>query len=124
MRRILCAVACFILLISAAMAQSDRGNITGTITDPTGAMIPNASIEAKNTQTGVAYQAASSETGNYTLAQLPVGMYQLTVNREWIQAIHPDRYHGLDGANPARRYQARSGKHSGSRHCQCRRSAC
>jgi hypothetical protein len=41
-------------------------------------MIANAPIEAKNMQTGVVYRAASSETGNYTLAQLPTGTYQIT----------------------------------------------
>jgi hypothetical protein len=61
-----------------AYAQSDRGTITGTISDPAGAMIPNAPIEAKNIDTGAVYQTVSSSTGNYTLAQLPVGMYQLS----------------------------------------------
>jgi hypothetical protein len=69
---------CILLCLGVAYAQSDRGTITGTITDPSGGMVANASIEAKNMQTGVTYHAASSETGNYTLAQLPVGVYQLT----------------------------------------------
>jgi hypothetical protein len=78
MRSALCALAYLLLIGFGAYAQSDRGTITGTVTDPSGAMIANASIEAKNMQTGVAYRAASSETGNYTLAQLPAGVYQLT----------------------------------------------
>jgi hypothetical protein len=78
MRTVVHVFVYLILLVPAALAQSDRGTITGTITDATGAMIPNASIEAKNMETGIAYNAASSETGNYTLAQLPVGVYQLT----------------------------------------------
>jgi hypothetical protein len=78
MRLTVSALVCVLLCFGAAYAQSDRGTITGTITDPSGAMIANASIEAKNMQTGVTYQAASSETGNYTLGQLPVGMYQIT----------------------------------------------
>jgi hypothetical protein len=41
-------------------------------------MNANASVEARNMEIGVVYKAASSETGNYTLAQLPVGVYQLT----------------------------------------------
>jgi hypothetical protein len=41
-------------------------------------MIANASVEAKNMQTGVVYRAASSQTGNYTLGQLPTGVYQIT----------------------------------------------
>jgi len=51
------------------------------VTDPAGAMIPNAAIEAKNTQTGAVYQTVSSATGNYTLPQLPVGVYQLSASQ-------------------------------------------
>jgi hypothetical protein len=61
------------------LAQSDRGTITGTIADPAGAVVANGPIEAKNAGTGAAFQAASSETGNFTLAQLPVGNYEISV---------------------------------------------
>jgi len=63
----------------AAYAQSDRGSITGQITDPSGAAVASAKVEAKNVDTGSAYDAGSSETGNYVLPQLPTGNYQLTV---------------------------------------------
>jgi hypothetical protein len=54
----------FISLISAVgFAQTDRGTITGTITDPAGAVVANAAIEARNTATGAVYTAASSTTG-------------------------------------------------------------
>jgi hypothetical protein len=69
----------FFLLASVAFAQGDRATITGTISDPAGAVVANAPIEAKNTQTGAVYQAASTATGNYTLSQLPVGSYEVTV---------------------------------------------
>src|SRR5262245_25703960 len=68
-----------LLLVSLSYAQSDRGTITGTITDPAGAVVASAPVEARNTETGTAYQAASSGTGNYTLSQLPAGTYELTV---------------------------------------------
>jgi hypothetical protein len=59
--------------------QTDRGTITGTVTDPAGAVIAGAMIQAKNLATGAVYPAASSGTGNYTVAQLPAGNYELTV---------------------------------------------
>lgn len=74
------SLACMFLLACAAFAQSDRGTITGTVTDPAGAFIPNASIEAKNIETGALYQAKSTSTGNYTLAQLPPGTYQISAS--------------------------------------------
>src|SRR5580658_7842905 len=66
-------------LAGAILAQSDRGTITGTVTDPAGAVVAGAQIEIKNVATGAVYQAGTSATGNYTLAQLPAGQYQLTV---------------------------------------------
>ena len=70
------------LLASAAivLAQSDRGTITGTVLDPVGAVVPNAPIQARNTETGAVFQGASSATGNYTLAQLPTGNYEISVS--------------------------------------------
>src|SRR6185436_11721637 len=62
------------------VAQTDRGTITGTVSDPTGAVIANAVIEAKNVANGQTYTATSTETGNYTLPQLPAGSYEVTVS--------------------------------------------
>jgi hypothetical protein len=66
-------------LVPVAFAQADRGAITGTISDPAGAVVGNAAIEAKNVETGQLYPAASSSTGNFTIAALPAGTYELTV---------------------------------------------
>ena len=68
---------CFFAL--AAFAQSDRGSITGAISDPSGAVIASAKIEAKNIDNGSVYEVGGSATGNYVLPQLPTGNYQLTV---------------------------------------------
>jgi Carboxypeptidase regulatory-like domain/TonB dependent receptor-like, beta-barrel len=78
MRSLLTAVVFFFVVLSL-FAQTDRGTITGTIIDPAGAVVANGAIEARNTGTGAAYRVASSATGNYTIAQLPSGTYELTV---------------------------------------------
>jgi hypothetical protein len=72
-------VAGYLLTAGILVAQSDRGTLTGTISDPAGAVVPNAPIQARNVETGVTYESASSTTGNYTIPQLPVGAYELTV---------------------------------------------
>jgi hypothetical protein len=77
--RALFLFACPALLVFSAFAQTDRGTITGTIADPSGAVVANAPVEARNVETGAVYQAASSGTGNYTLSQLPAGNYEMTV---------------------------------------------
>src|SRR5512144_2626354 len=75
--RLLVAVG---LCSAAAFAQTATGTITGTISDPAGAVVPNAPLELKNSETGAVYQTATSSTGNYTFQQLPASTYQLTVN--------------------------------------------
>src|SRR5262249_38384564 len=61
-----------------AFAQSDRGTITGTVSDATGAVVASAGIEVRNSQTGAVYQVASSETGNYVV-QVPTGTYEVSI---------------------------------------------
>jgi hypothetical protein len=73
------AVACILMAAGALLAQSDRGTITGTVSDPAGAVVAGAAVEIKNVETGAVYQAGTSATGNYTLAQLPAGNYELSV---------------------------------------------
>ena len=71
---------CLSLFAVAAFAQSDRGSITGSITDQANALVANAGVEAKNAATGAQFQTLSTDTGNYTLSQLPIGVYQLSVS--------------------------------------------
>jgi hypothetical protein len=78
MRSVATFFAC-LTVASVAFAQGGGNTITGIITDPTGAIIASAPIEARNTATGLVYTAASTDTGNYTVSQLPVGTYTLTV---------------------------------------------
>jgi hypothetical protein len=70
--------AILVLTASAAFAQSDRGTITGTVTDTSGAVIANTMIQAKQLETGALFPTTSTDTGNYTLTQLPVGSYEVS----------------------------------------------
>src|SRR4051794_30956520 len=73
MKPVLLALA----LAFSLTAQSDRGTITGSVTDPAGAIIPTASITATNVETGAKFETTTTSTGNYTLVQLPAGVYNL-----------------------------------------------
>ena len=77
MRFLAFAVSC--LLISGTVLAQSGGTITGTVSDPAGAVVAAAPIEAVNTATNAKYPVASSTTGNYTLAELPAGTYNLTI---------------------------------------------
>ena len=76
----LVTVAVFLLIsVFSAIAQTDRGTITGTVSDPAGAVVGGAAVEAKSVDSGTTYEAGTSTTGNYTLAQMPAGTYELSV---------------------------------------------
>jgi hypothetical protein len=77
--RSLLVLVCAFAFVFAALAQTDRGTITGAVADPGGAVVASAAIEARNVATGAVYPAASSATGNYTIAQLPAGAYELSI---------------------------------------------
>src|SRR5579863_5729569 len=61
-----------------AFGQGVNGTITGTVTDPTGLVISGAAVDAANVETGALYTAASTNAGNYAIANLPVGTYTVT----------------------------------------------
>lgn len=72
------AVVCSLVLTVAVFAQSDRGTITGTVSDPVGAMVTGAKVAITNMQTGVQVEMATTGAGNYTASSLPVGVYEVS----------------------------------------------
>jgi Carboxypeptidase regulatory-like domain/TonB dependent receptor len=62
-------------------AQSDRGTITGEVTDPSGAAIPGVSITATNIGTALGISVISSSSGNYTIPLLRPGTYNITAEK-------------------------------------------
>jgi hypothetical protein len=71
------AVAALILLSASAWAQSFRGSIRGTVTDPSGSVIAGAKITAKNINTGQQRETTTGSNGSYVLAELPAGEYTI-----------------------------------------------
>jgi Carboxypeptidase regulatory-like domain len=75
------ALVCLILLVpSVAFPQAANGTITGTVSDATGAVLPGASVDVKNSATGVVFSTISTETGAYTAPNLPPGSYAITIS--------------------------------------------
>ena len=103
MKTLIASLGAF-LFVSAVFAQTDRGTITGTISDPAGAVVPNAPIEAKNVATDAVYQTVSSGTGNYSIAQLPAGTYELSVTvagfKKYIRTGIVIEVAGIDRVDP------------------------
>ena len=73
-------IAIFILPLSI-WAQTNRGAVTGTVTDSGGAFIPGVPVVLTNMETGAKFDSVSTGTGNYSLLQLPVGTYSLAIER-------------------------------------------
>lgn len=68
----------FLLFTAFAFAQSFRGSIRGVVTDPSGGVIPNAKVTAKNVATGLRRETSTGAEGAYVLAELPAGVYTVT----------------------------------------------
>ncbi|HYY58364.1 MAG TPA: carboxypeptidase-like regulatory domain-containing protein, partial [Pyrinomonadaceae bacterium] len=67
---------------SPVFAQSDRGNITGTVTDPSGALVGNAKVTATNQTTNEVRETTTSDQGSFTLPQLKADPYRITVEAQ------------------------------------------
>jgi len=92
MRRI-SLVAALLLSASAGFGQTSLATVTGTITDATGAVVANTPVTLRNLDNGQVYSAASSETGNYTVSQLPIGDYDLTVKASGFKTYSHTKFH-------------------------------
>src|SRR6266436_3740635 len=62
---------------SFLFAQESTARLLGTVTDPTGAVIPHASVVAKNTATGLERRSQANESGDYSIPLLPIGQYTI-----------------------------------------------
>ncbi len=65
----------------SAFAQAGRGSVSGTVTDPSGAIVPGASVTLLNPGTGVALHTVTTAAGLYTFISLNPGTYQVTASQ-------------------------------------------
>jgi len=74
-------LACLLILLVASplFASGPTGTITGTITDPSGAVVPKARVIVRNEGTNATRDAETNEDGDYTVALLPPGRYRVAV---------------------------------------------
>jgi len=88
-RLFLCLI--FVLCLAGlALAQTDTARLFGTITDPTGAVIPNATVTATETATGRTVSAKTGAAGDYVLSALPVGKYHVEVKQDGFKTASAD----------------------------------
>lgn len=75
------------LSVAPGWAQVDVATITGTVTDVTGAVVSGAKVTALHEGTGLRRETASSASGAYVLAQLPIGTYNVTFELEGFRPV-------------------------------------
>lgn len=73
---------CLCLVATLAVAQVQNGQIRGTVTDPQGAAVANATVTAKNPANNFTKSVTTNDTGLYTLTELPPGTYTVSAESQ------------------------------------------
>ena len=76
-----CLAAILLLWGTNTAAQTFRGTILGTVTDSSGAAIAGAAVAVKNVNTGLSRTVTTSEDGTYSVPELPIGTYSVTIEK-------------------------------------------
>jgi hypothetical protein len=74
-----------VLFVGTLIGQTFRGTILGTVTDQSGAVVSGATITVKNTATGLERSTQTSADGSYSIPELPIGTYTVTVTQSGFQ---------------------------------------
>src|SRR5437660_12486232 len=79
LRFVLSFVVVLVLLASLpAVAQKITGDISGDVTDASGAVVPNVTVTAQNVGTGLSRTATTTSTGSFRIPELPIGTYKVS----------------------------------------------
>ncbi len=94
MRKVECLASVLVLFGTAGsvLAQSATGQITGTVKDSTGGVVPGATVVAISELTGARREATSNKEGNYVFALLPVSVYSVSAE---LQGFRPAKRTGV-----------------------------
>src|SRR6266446_1345024 len=90
MKRLLVVLLLILFLLIPANAQTFRGAINGTVTDPSGAVVPGAQVKATNKATSIDYTSESTSDGHFVFQDLPVGTYEVSVTANGFPTLEVD----------------------------------
>jgi len=85
--RFLSLFALFFSLFTPSSFSQSTANLTGAVTDATGAVIPGATVSVRNLGTGEERSIKTDDAGNYLAASLPVGNYRVEVKAPGMQPV-------------------------------------
>ena len=80
-RKVFALMLTVLVLTLAATAQINTSTITGTVEDPSKAVVANAQIVAKNEATGVEYKTTTTNSGTFSIPSLSPGSYTIKIGR-------------------------------------------
>ncbi|HEY3128391.1 MAG TPA: TonB-dependent receptor [Acidobacteriota bacterium] len=80
-------VLLFVFVTLPLGAQVDRANLSGTVSDSSGAVIAGAKVEAVSTGTALRRETITGPDGGYNIPGLPIGSYTVTISKEGFKAI-------------------------------------
>src|SRR5262245_12998122 len=86
-----CIIIMLVCCLANVFAQATEGSILGTIFDPTGLPVPNATVTIKGTNTGLTRSTLTNEAGEYVVPALPLGTYSVTAQAQGFrEAVFPN----------------------------------
>src|SRR5205085_6161326 len=95
---------------AAAMAQQSTGDITGRVLDQQGGAVPNATVTARSKGTSFSRTTTTNEQGEYTLAELPPGAYEVTVEAKGFSKTLLKDYELNVGATQTQNFDLKPGE--------------
>jgi hypothetical protein len=97
MKRLIFVILIAFSLAVAANAQTFRGTINGTVTDPSGGSVPNATVKATEIATGIDHTTTTTSDGAFAFQDIPLGQYKITVTATGFPAYTVDKVEASAG---------------------------
>jgi carboxypeptidase family protein len=91
MKRLVVTILIALSFAVAGNAQTFRGTINGTVTDPSGGLVPNATVKATEIATGLDHTTTTTSDGAFAFQDIPLGLYKVTVTATGFPAYTVDK---------------------------------
>ena len=102
-------IAVLLFVVHETNAQTSNAQISGLVTDSSGAVVPGAEITAQNTATNVPYTAVSNGAGIYVLQELLPGPYMVTVSAPGFGIVRQSGLMLMTGARMSQNFTLKPG---------------
>ncbi len=97
MKRLVLAILVVLLFAVGVNAQTFRGTINGTVTDPSGGVVPSAAVKATESGTGIDHNTVTTSDGAFAFQDMPLGLYKVTVTATGFPAYTVDKVEVVAG---------------------------